>query len=108
MIGMDGGGNGWILGPLSRISWMHRLRDQRRARGDNKGLDTKAADKVAHARAMAVGFDVALVPREAKGGIGDLDEKEVIVGIGLQVEDFHVEIFDRADVRDGDAPGGLR
>ena len=57
---------------------------------------------------MAIGFDIPLVPREAKGGIGYLDEKEVIVGIGLQVEDFDMEIFDRAEAGDGHTPDGLR
>ena len=51
---------------------------------------------------MAIGFDIPRVPGEAKRSIGDLDEKEVIVGVGLQSEHFHTEIFD------GPEAGGSR
>src|SRR3954454_22127737 len=69
-------------------------------------VHTKAADKVSYARAIGIRLDIALVPGQPKGRIGHLDQKEVIVGIGPQAKDFHMEILDGTEMRDGHPPFG--
>src|SRR5262249_30691200 len=77
-------------------------------RRDDEGFDTEPAGKVANTPSSAVSLDIPLVPGQAERGIGNLDDKKVVIGIRLQSEDFHMETFDRAQVIDSDVPDGVR
>src|SRR5215475_1122312 len=112
MIGMDRFRDGRILRPRGsirkRLFDMDRLGDKCLSRCDNKCFHTKAAGKVTYSPALVISLDVALVPGQPKGGIGYLDKKEVIVGLGPQAEDFHMEIFHWTDVSDRNPPVSVR
>ena len=73
--------------------------------GHDKGLYTKAADKVPNACSVAVGRDVALVPGHAKGGIGKLDDEEIESRIWRQSAYLHVHRFDGAERVNRNPPG---
>ena len=48
----------------------------RRLRDDER-LDVEASDELLMTSSLRVGLDVALVPRQSKGRIGDLDHEEI-------------------------------
>jgi hypothetical protein len=55
------------------------------ARRHCKRLNAEAANELPVASSILVGFDVALVPGDSKRSFGDLDDKEVELGVGRQV-----------------------
>src|SRR5215813_11271865 len=78
--------------------WWLIVHDRRRrdVRRYDECLNIEAADELPVAFPVLVGLDVALIPREAKGCIRDLDDEEVELGIWRQPADVDVHLLDWA------------
>ena len=63
---------------------------------DDEGLDVEAPDEFLVAFSLVVGLDVTLIPRQAKGRIGDLDHEEIELRVRRQPTHVHVHMLDRS------------
>ena len=73
---------------------------------DDEGLDAEPADERADPDTVLVGLNVALIPGQAEGRIGDLDHEKVEFGIRWQLLGDHRHLLDRSERMDGDAGPG--
>src|SRR6478735_8834083 len=75
-----------------------------RLRSDGERLLLEPADVLLVGNAVAVGLEVALVPRHPERCVGDLDDERVELGVGRQTTRGDAHPLDGAVVLDGD-PG---
>src|SRR5215831_1387562 len=100
----------WTRRRVRRNAWKRIVEGQwgwHRARRHDKRLDTEAANELGAAYAVAVGFDVSLIPRHPERAVGLLDHEEIKVGIGRKSVHPHGHDFNRPAGDDADAPGGI-
>src|ERR1700730_17728385 len=100
VIGVDRSWDSWIHASGGSIFRVHGLRHNSLTRRDYECLDAEAADKIPNAVSVSIGHDVALVPRQTKRFIWDLDDKEIVVGLLPQPRHLHVEVFNGPQVTD--------
>src|SRR5215471_13351589 len=62
---------------------------------DDECLNAEAADEALVALSLIIRLDVALIPRQAKGRLWDLNHKEIEVRIRRQPTHVHVHHLDR-------------
>ena len=66
---------------------MHH-RSRTASRRHNEGLDAEAANEIGYPSALVIGREVALVPRQAKGRIGQLENP-----LACKARDFVLRIL---------------
>ena len=69
----------------------HRSRTA--SRRHNEGLDAEAANEIGYPSALVIGREVALVPRQAKGRIAQLDYESIELRLWRQTGRFQVHHF---------------
>src|ERR1700752_1010985 len=89
MISLDRIGR-WVLSGIGDgARFIKRVGRRRGNTGrDNKGLDTKAADKLARAVAFGVGFNISLIPRQPKRCIWNLNYEQIENGVRREACDL--------------------